>query len=134
MAKSAPLSSPQKIANEIEAFLPGIPSHTTLTTGTTTSGGDLKLWTPPPEYRFSEALHIAKTESLTDTETELEVELEQELEVEPTSESSTTGESALSDADTAVFVTSDVGAVADTIDLEALSNPYIESCSHCELQ
>jgi len=50
-AKEAPISSPQKLAKEIEEFLleQQALTQTALTTGTTASGGEFDVWTPPPE-------------------------------------------------------------------------------------
>jgi len=56
VAKDAPISSPEKVALEIEEFLLR-QQILTETAGATASLGD--VWTPPPEYKA----HIAVTES-----------------------------------------------------------------------
>ena len=61
-AENAPISSPQKVAQEIEKVLLEQQALTNITAGATASGSDLKVWTPPPDYKST---HIAVTESLT---------------------------------------------------------------------
>jgi len=84
VAKDAPISSPEKVAQEIEEFLLRQQALSE-TAGATASLGE--VWTPASDYKA----HIAVTESLTsvDTDTEPETDLKLETTFQPLTDSDT---------------------------------------------
>ena len=60
-AENAPISSPEKVAQEIEEFLLAQQALTDTASATASAG---ELWTPPPDYKSAHTAHIAVTESL----------------------------------------------------------------------
>jgi len=103
VAQNAPIVSPQKLAQEIEDFLLKQQVFTDIIAGTTASGGELKVWTPPPGYKSA---HIAVTESLTSADTDTEPEIETDTKLETTVQAST-------DSDTISVNLADVSTTAD---------------------
>jgi len=70
VARDAPIPSPEKVAQEIVEFLLEQQALTG-TAGATASAGELRVWTPPLDYKSA---HIAVTESLTSVDTDTEPE------------------------------------------------------------